>query len=85
LIFYSILFILVIKMYILKEEFTVYATCDNEMYLYADGQLVAESADWESTQTAQLQHRPRVLAMKCIDWGGAAGILLSANNGLGHR
>jgi hypothetical protein len=52
------------------------------MELYADGQLIAQTASWPDTQTAVLTRRPKVLAMKCIDYGGSAGLILSTSNGL---
>ena len=61
---------------------TVYATCDNVLALYADGELVASSSDWTATETATLDHTPRVLAVDCLDQGEYVGILVSASNGL---
>jgi hypothetical protein len=53
------------------------------MKLYADGQLIAQSAGWYSIQPAHilLSYRPKVLAMKCFDYGGAASIILSTSDG----
>ncbi len=61
----------------------MYATCDNIINLYADGrQIVANGNRWEVTNKIVLAQTPRVLAIGCQDVGGAAGILISASNGL---
>ena len=52
------------------------------MELYADGELVASSTSWQTTQTAVLARTPRVPAVDCLDLGVVGGILLSASNGL---
>ncbi|KAK6168236.1 hypothetical protein SNE40_022104 [Patella caerulea] len=58
------------------------ATCDDEMSFYADGVLYAQSDDWNALSAISIPCDTTVMAIKCQDKGGIAGIKAALDNGI---
>jgi len=70
-------------------ETTLFATCDNFMRVYVDGELAHEDPDfgtdtyqWKTESEITIPIGTRVLGIECQDAGGAYGILASTANGI---
>jgi len=62
-----------------SADFVLTATCDDKMWVYADGDLVAKGTDWAVAKQVKVPDRTRVLAIRCKDpHDGSLGILASA-------
>ena len=61
---------------------TVYAACDDELTVYADGDVLIENSIWEISKEAVIPIDTVVLGIKCKDLGGLFGIVASLSNGL---
>jgi hypothetical protein len=59
-----------------------WATCDNEMWLYADGVLKEHNRNWREASRVTLPDNTRVIAIKCVDVGVVAGIRAAFDNGI---
>ena len=66
-------------------ERKLFATCDNEMKVYFDGELQEQDdamGDWEKTAELTIPAGTRVVAIECEDLGGPEGILASTTTGM---
>ena len=62
---------------------TISATCDDYLDLYVDGNLLfSQVGNWPEAKIAVVTAAPKVVAMFCLDTGGAGGMLLSTNTSL---
>merc|ERR1712037_299794 len=62
-----------------------FATCDNEMKVYFDGELQEQDdamGDWRKTSELTIPAGTRVVAIECEDVGAQEGILASTDDGL---
>merc|ERR1712106_347381 len=73
----------------LRFKTTLYATCDNFMRIYLDGELAHEdhkfgtdTYQWATESQITIPSGTRVLGIECLDAGGGYGILASTANGL---
>ncbi|XP_055956835.1 uncharacterized protein LOC126821031 isoform X1 [Patella vulgata] len=53
------------------------ATCDDDMYFYADGVLMTNHSDWSNPTQIDLPDNTTVLGVHCVDTGGIAGIYVT--------
>ena len=61
----------------------MYAACDDELTVYADGDVViVENSFWENAEEAVVPIDTVVLGIKCKDNGGLFGIVASLSNGI---
>jgi len=70
---------------------TLYATCDNYMRIYFDGELVFEDAffgidmppyQWSLTTVLKIPDAVENVGISCLNGGGPKGILASITNGI---
>merc|ERR1712055_517198 len=63
----------------------LFATCDNKMKVYFDGELQLQDdamGDWRKTSELTIPAGTRVVAIECEDVGAQEGILASTDDGL---
>ena len=63
----------------------LFATCDNQMKVYFDGELQPETPDmknWGKTSQLSIPAGTRVVAIECKDLGAQEGILASTPEGM---
>ena len=57
------------------------ATCDNNMKMYADGELVMSSDVWHTADEVSLPGDTQLVAIECEDTGNIGGIKASFQGG----
>merc|ERR1719209_1602449 len=63
----------------------LFATCDDKMKVYFDGELQGQDdamEDWKKTSELTIPAGTRVVAIECEDLGAQEGILASTDDGL---
>ena len=68
-----------------QDAMTLYATCDDVMKVYFDGELQPETdamKHWGQTSQLSIPAGTRVLAIECRNLGAQYGILASTSTGL---
>ena len=78
-------FLLLAMFLLLGPATPLFATCDNEMKVYFDGELQPETPDmknWGKTSQLSIPAGTRVVAIECKDLGAQEGILASTPKGM---
>ncbi|XP_055956836.1 uncharacterized protein LOC130010434 [Patella vulgata] len=72
---YNIFYLLTIITFIdVDAKIVARAACDDDMYFYADGVLMANHSDWKIPTQIDLPDNTAVIGVHCVDRGGFAGI-----------
>ncbi|XP_050405246.2 hemicentin-2-like isoform X1 [Patella vulgata] len=75
---YNIFYLLAITTFIdVDSKIVAKATCDDDMYFYADGVLMANDSSWTNLIQIDLPDNTTVLGVHCVDRGGYGGIYVT--------